>query len=290
MHFDSIDLTAPSEYGSRDGQRVDVLQIHHATTTSLSGLRGLMAPGGRKVSANGAMGKDGHLMLVVPADRRAFTSATSYDKRSFTVEVCNTTLDPHWGISDACHERLAQLASEMHHELGMPLDRAHIIGHREVPGTYPTACPGPSMDLDRIVRRAREIAEGDDMPSAKEIVDELLNRPLPNPANNDLPTKVGDLIRYGEWATVVRRDEIMARLAQIVEWWDAKLTTLGVERDSDTQALLDSLKAIAPGDTTVLADLTPVLAALDQLKAGLPEATRQAFAESLSAPPTTPAA
>jgi hypothetical protein len=211
MRYDSVDLTASSEYGSRDGQRVDVLQIHHATTTSLSGLRGLMAPGGRKVSANGAMSRDGHLMLVVPADRRAFTSATSYDKRSFTVEVCNTSLAPDWGISDACHERLAQLAADMHFELDMPLDRAHIIGHREVPGTYATACPGPSMDLDRIVRRAREIAEGDDMPTAREIADVLLGTMVENP-NNGQQVKLVDIFRYNERSDSATAETILREL------------------------------------------------------------------------------
>jgi hypothetical protein len=132
--------------------------------------------------------------------------------------------------------------------------------------------------------------EIDDMPSAKEVVDELLNRTLPNPANNNLETKISDLIRYTEWATVVRRDEIMARLAQIVEWLDTRLTALGIDRDADTDALLASLKAVTPGDTTVLADLTPVLAALESLKASLPAATRKAFADSLSAAPSTPPA
>jgi N-acetyl-anhydromuramyl-L-alanine amidase AmpD len=161
--WDSVNETVASEYKSRGGARIDTLQIHHATTKSLSGLRSLMSPGGRRVSANGAMGTDGHLVRVVPEGMRAFTSATEYDARSITVEVCNTSLEPAWGISDACHERLARLAAEMHHQYGMPLDRKHVIGHREVPGTYATACPGPSMRLDWIVQRAREIANGDDM-------------------------------------------------------------------------------------------------------------------------------
>jgi hypothetical protein len=153
--FDSVQLTASSEYASRQGEKIDTLQIHHATMTSLSGLIGLMQPGGRTVSANGAMGNDGHLVEVVPLANRPFTSATSYDRRSLTVEVCNTTLSPNWGISDACHVRLARLAVGMYRKglLGS-LSRKHIIGHREVPGTYATACPGPSMDLDRIVALA----------------------------------------------------------------------------------------------------------------------------------------
>lgn len=156
VRLDSVNYTGPSEYSNRT-MGIDTLQIHHATTTSLSGLRALMAPGGRTVSANGAMGNDGHLMGVVPENKRAFTSATSYDNRSYTIEVCNTSLAPNWGISDICHWRLAAVAVDLHRQYGMPLDRNHIIGHREVPGTYATACPGPSMDLNRIVRYAHEI-------------------------------------------------------------------------------------------------------------------------------------
>jgi hypothetical protein len=43
-----------------------------------------------------------------------------------------------------------------------------------------------------------------------------------------------------------------------------------------------ALRAVAPGDTTVLADLTPVLAAVESLKASLPEATRKALAAALA--------
>lgn len=159
VRLDSVNYTSSSEYSPRT-RSITHLQIHHATTTSLSGLRALMAPGGRTVSANGAMGNDGHLMGVVPENMRAFTSATSFDNNSYTIEVCNTTLSPDWGISDACHWRLAQVAVDLHRQYGMPLDRAHIIGHREVPGTYATACPGPSMDLDRIVRYAHALLSG----------------------------------------------------------------------------------------------------------------------------------
>lgn len=156
VRLDSENYTSYSESSPRT-MAIDTLQIHHATTTSLAALRALMAPGGRTVSANGAMGNDGHLMGVVQEHRRAFTSATSYDNRSYTIEVCNTSLAPDWGISDICHWRLAAVAVDLHDQYGMPLDRNHIIGHREVPGAYSTACPGPSMDLNRIVEYAYAI-------------------------------------------------------------------------------------------------------------------------------------
>lgn len=156
--FDSVQYTASSEYSTRGGRAIRYLQIHHATMTSLSGLISLMQPGGRTVSANGALGNDGHLVEVVPLAFRAFTSATSFDQQCLTVETCNTTLSPTWGISTASRERLARLAVSMYRQglLG-GLTRQYIIGHYEVPGTYATACPGPDMNLDWIVRRAQEI-------------------------------------------------------------------------------------------------------------------------------------
>jgi hypothetical protein len=77
------------------------------------------------------------------------------------VECCNTTLHPEWGISAATRTRLAQLAVDMFRAglLGS-LTRTHIIGHSEVPGTYPTACPGPDMHLDAIVAEAQAIYNG----------------------------------------------------------------------------------------------------------------------------------
>ena len=156
--FDSVNLTELSESSPRT-KAIDTLQIHHATTFDLATLRGLMSAGGRQVSANAAMGPYGELMEVVPINRRAFTSGVpAEDQHSYTVEVCNTSGAPEWGISPEAHERLARLAVELYREgrLGS-LTRSHIIGHREVPGTYATACPGPSMNLDWIASRAAQI-------------------------------------------------------------------------------------------------------------------------------------
>jgi len=155
--FDGQQLTGPSEYDSRYGTQIDTLQLHHATMTSLSGLIDMMMPGGRQVSANGAMGNDGTLIEVVPLSERAFTSATVYDRRCLTVECCNTTLAPDWGISDATHRRAGKLAADMFRAglLG-GINRTYIIGHNQVPGTYATSCPGPSFNLDLVVQYALE--------------------------------------------------------------------------------------------------------------------------------------
>ncbi|HEY8588653.1 MAG TPA: N-acetylmuramoyl-L-alanine amidase [Naasia sp.] len=171
VRFDGRDLTALSESQPRT-RPVTHLQTHHGTVLSYAALRGLMDPGGRQVSSNAAMTNDGRLIEVVPwRTRRAFTSASAFDHNSFTVECCNQTLGPRWEISRAVHERLARLAADMHldPETRMPLTRAHIVGHKEVPGSYPTVCPGPCMDLDWVTARSIDIAIGDLMAEAVEL-------------------------------------------------------------------------------------------------------------------------
>jgi hypothetical protein len=75
---------------------------------------------------------------------------------------------------------------------------------------------------------------------------------------------------------------LMPRLAQIVEWLNGRIDGANNDRSAESDELLAALRAVAPGDTTVLADLTPVLAAVESLKASLPEATRKALAAALA--------
>lgn len=157
--FDAERLTAFSESSPRV-RGIDTLQYHHAATMSLDDLESGMEPGGREVSANCALDTDGTLILKVPIDRRAFTSGVaSYDQRCITVETVNTSGAPEWGISDASHRRLGKLAAEMFKEgllSGLFYGTGGIIGHRDVPGTYATACPGPSYNADLILKYANE--------------------------------------------------------------------------------------------------------------------------------------
>ncbi|MDF2990235.1 MAG: 20, gp20 [Microbacterium sp.] len=99
--------------------------------------------------------------FIEPSRRPAATgSANTY---SIAIETQNTSADPAWGISDAAHEAIAKIAAWLSgittlggFTVDIDLDRLHVIGHNEA-GVNATACPGPSMDLDRIVRRAKEL-------------------------------------------------------------------------------------------------------------------------------------
>lgn len=142
--------------------------IHHSVTTRVQDTIATFKSD-REVSANFAIGptvaggNDIKVVLTVPEARRAWTSASPLDDRALTTEVCDQSLGGNYPISGNAKEILARIASYMHVEYGMPLDRVHVLTHQEVYargyGSYPTACAGPDMQasMDWIVARAKEL-------------------------------------------------------------------------------------------------------------------------------------
>lgn len=176
--FDRLDHTSSSEWDSREGNAITTLQDHHTAYPSDEGSRRLMDPGGRTVSANGLLLRDGTLVEVVPGQYRAYTSASSADKWSLTVETVNQTGPDEWGISEAQRRRLAKLHQDMA-RAGLPTTpgargRGGLMGHNETPGSYPTACPGPSMHNDHIAALAGGPYLGDPAPVLPEQEEEAM--------------------------------------------------------------------------------------------------------------------
>lgn len=148
---------------------VDRAGLHHAATTSLGTVLGMMADkDGREVSSNYVIATDGALIGVVPEEYRAFTSGSSsddgrgaaFDHRAITVEVVNETGSPDWTISEAAQHTLAALLADVAERYNFPLTRGDsptVLGHRELwerySASYPTACPG-GMPIDHIVTLA----------------------------------------------------------------------------------------------------------------------------------------
>lgn len=150
--------TSDSEYDPR-GRDVDSFGIHHAVTPSLQAIIDLSKPGGRTVSMNLAV-KDGRRVRVVPMDQRAYTSASSYDARSWTVEAANDTLAPDYHLSDATYESLSIIAAHAHVQEGIPLVHGvpGVYEHKNLyqwfVASYPTLCAGPHFDVGRVIRGA----------------------------------------------------------------------------------------------------------------------------------------
>lgn len=152
------------QYSAR-GRTVDRFIVHHAATTSLSGVLSMMATGSRQVSSNYVI-KDGSIIGVVPEEYRAWTSGSAaWDGRAVTVETCNSASGDAsgWPISEASYESLAALIADCATRYGFPINRDTVIGHRELytryGASYATACPG-GIDLDRVVRDALAVQQG----------------------------------------------------------------------------------------------------------------------------------
>lgn len=155
--------------------RVQLFIVHHyaGTQDPESAWRRFNAPNDRSVSPNYQVNADGSVFEVVPPDRfRAWTTG-AIDHQAVTCETQNTSGAPSWGISRASHEAIAHLIAWASKRYGFPIQRGAVadgnrvtrpgvVGHRETPAgrQTSTACPGPSMDLEWLVARAREIASG----------------------------------------------------------------------------------------------------------------------------------
>lgn len=145
----------------RAGDKVQYFVIHHVGSASLTTLDGdrkrFMTTNDRSVSPNWLIGRDGSVSEIVPPDKfRAWTSG-AFDYNAVTVETQNTSVAPSWGISEESIDAIAKLVAWASKRYGFPIDRTHVIGHRETPGAS-TICPGPSMPLDRIVELAKVYA------------------------------------------------------------------------------------------------------------------------------------
>lgn len=162
--YTSTQLT--SDHGSREGVKPSLIVLHHAATTSLSGLIGLMMPGGRIVSAHAAIGGD-EIVNTVPEDRRSYSlGAAVFERRVLSAECVNSAAAPGWPLSDATEESTARWVADVSVRRGIRPHREGdpkgwtVIGHREVftihGQSYATACPG-GMRLDAVVARAQQI-------------------------------------------------------------------------------------------------------------------------------------
>lgn len=153
--------------------KIQLFIIHHRADTNGApwARKRFMTANDRNVSPNYNVNQDGGVDEIVPPDAyRAWTTG-AIDHFAMTAETGNTSGEPTWGISEQSHEALAQLAAWGYFKYGIPLQRGStkldangkpvvvtpgILGHRDVAGQS-TACPGPSMNIDAIIVRAKEI-------------------------------------------------------------------------------------------------------------------------------------
>jgi N-acetylmuramoyl-L-alanine amidase len=154
---------SPNAGNGRDGHR-PVGIVLHTTVGTLDGTVGWFADPGSGVSAHFVVGLDGRLVSLVAEED---TARHAGRRRDTTAAFLADDVDPNQvsiGIefvddrdplgvrrTDAQYAAGAELLWALSLRWSIPLDRDHVVGHREIDASQ--SCPG-NLDLDRLLREA----------------------------------------------------------------------------------------------------------------------------------------
>ncbi|MFG2192716.1 N-acetylmuramoyl-L-alanine amidase [Streptomyces sp. NPDC048639] len=99
--------------------------------------------------------KDGHIaQMIRELDVAYHAGNRGFNERSIGIEH-EGFVDRPGSFTDAMYRSSARLTAGICARYAIPVDRAHIVGHVEVPGTDHTD-PGPHWDWDRYIKLVRE--------------------------------------------------------------------------------------------------------------------------------------
>ncbi|MET8564457.1 N-acetylmuramoyl-L-alanine amidase [Streptomyces flaveolus] len=137
----------PSDY------RVDRVVVHVTQGGYASAVKVFRDPG-HGAAAHYIVRKDGRVTQLVRELDVAFHAGNrQYNERSVGIEHEGFVEDAS-SFTDEMYAASARLTAAICERYGIPVDREHIIGHVEVPGTDHTD-PGRFWDWDRYIRLVR---------------------------------------------------------------------------------------------------------------------------------------
>ncbi|MEV0117458.1 N-acetylmuramoyl-L-alanine amidase [Streptomyces sp. NPDC050844] len=146
---------AASDYNWRradrpDDYEIDMVVIHVVQGGYATALRVFKDPA-HGAAAHYVVRKDGHVAQMIRELDVAFHAGNrSYNERSIGIEH-EGFVDKKSSFTDAMYASSARLTAGICKRYDIPVDREHIVGHVEVPGTDHTD-PGPHWDWDRYIR------------------------------------------------------------------------------------------------------------------------------------------
>ncbi|WP_149823133.1 N-acetylmuramoyl-L-alanine amidase [Streptomyces tailanensis] len=145
---------SPANYTTAErptSHSVDLVIIHVTQTTYKNTLPVFWNPA-KQVSAHYVLrSADGRVTQCVRERDIAWHAGNwDYNARSIGIEHEGWVDRPEY-FTGAMYEQSAALTAAICETYGIPKDRAHIIGHHEVPGTDHTD-PGPHWDWARYIR------------------------------------------------------------------------------------------------------------------------------------------
>jgi N-acetyl-anhydromuramyl-L-alanine amidase AmpD len=138
----------PDDYG------IDRVIIHVTQGSYRSAVKAFQDPA-HGAAAHYIVGKDGHVTQMIRELDVAFHAGNrEYNERSVGIEH-EGFVEKASSFTDAMYEASARLTAAICGRYGIAVDREHVIGHVEVPGTDHTD-PGPHWDWERYMRLTRK--------------------------------------------------------------------------------------------------------------------------------------
>lgn len=138
----------PADYG------IDRVVIHVVQGSYPTALKVFKNPG-HGAATHYVVRKDGHVAQMIRELDVAFHAGNrSFNERSIGIEH-EGFVDRPADFTDAMYRSSAQLTAGICARYEIPVDREHIIGHVEVPGTDHTD-PGPHWNWNRYLKLVRD--------------------------------------------------------------------------------------------------------------------------------------
>lgn len=162
-------VPSPNYTVGRRGYRPEAIVIHIMAGT-LAGTDSWFSQRRSQVSAHYGIGRKGDIHQYVDESDSAWHAGRRYAptwaliKDGVNPNLYTIGLE-HEGHAedawpDAMYAASARLLQDICLRWGIPVDRAHVVGHREIYSRK--VCPGDEVDLDRLVRLARSAAQHPD--------------------------------------------------------------------------------------------------------------------------------
>lgn len=227
---------------------------------------------GTQVSAHYAIGLDGSLTAYIEEYYTAYHSGNyAMNQRSIGIEHEDNGkyTQPR---TDALYETSGKLVADICREYNIPCDREHIVKHNEITAT---GCPH-NLDIDRIIRQAKEILQGGGDMEAKireksssfdKIVHYLFEEKLVEQDNSNIYTfeQIRDVIKK-QFDKVIEQDNLIKNLNQQVNDRNNDITRLTAEVSTLTSQLKEVItqKDLALEQAEQVPSLTEQIAHLEE--------------------------
>jgi len=209
----------------------------------------------QQASAHYGVGLDGALYQWVDEKDSAWTNGNSAVEGAIGRNEDSVTIEHEDGgryddpRPDALYEASAPLVRRICKRYRIPIDRQHVIGHRECTGNAPTACPD-ALDVERIVAMAAAGGE-EDLANSDDIL--------------KFASDADNIVRYGSSDPELRS----AWLVQFLEEWKAGLSTILAAQSGQLAQLLGDDDAVRKAIAGLTAQLSTMSSALADVRSQL---------------------